>query len=75
MKVAWTIILVIYLLTIIPAGFMALAAFGERNVDLSGDAQNAFRMLAAYLIGIPVLLLIFKPRFSSHGPSEESSNA
>jgi len=64
MKSVWNLMLGAYLLTLLPVGFLAVAAFAQRNVDPSGDARNAAIMFGAYLIGLPVLLLITRPRRS-----------
>jgi hypothetical protein len=61
-KTVWTLMLGIYVLTLLPAGFLAIAAFAQTNVDQSGDARNAAITFGAYLIGFPLLLLVTKPR-------------
>ena len=62
MRTLWLFFLGMYILSIVPVAFMTLAAWGERNVDLSGDAWGALITLGIYLIGAPVLLLVTKPR-------------
>lgn len=62
MRGVWLFFLCIYLLSLIPAGFTAFAAFAQRDVDLSGDAWRATIILTIYLIGAPLLLLFTKPR-------------
>jgi hypothetical protein len=61
-KTLWLVFLGIYFLSLFPAGFMALAAFSERNADLSGDAFRAMVLLGVYLVACPALLLVTKPR-------------
>jgi hypothetical protein len=62
----------VYALTLLPVGFLAAAAFAQRNIDPSGDARNAAIAFGAYLIGFPLLLLVAKPRrpFEREGATE-----
>ena len=62
MRRVWVAFVCLYLLSLIPAGFLAFAAFAQRDVDLSGDAWSATIGLGIYLIGLPLLLLLTKPR-------------
>ena len=62
MKAIWLTVLCVYILSLVPAGFMAFAAFAQRDVDLSGDAWKATLALSVYLIGVPAFLLLTRPR-------------
>ena len=62
MRTTWLLLLSIYLLSVLPAGFVAVSAFAQRSIDLSGDASRAALALTLYLVGVPLLLVLFRPR-------------
>jgi hypothetical protein len=62
MRAIWLTSVVVYLLTVLPAGFMAMAAFAQRDSDLSGDASRAAIILCVYLFVVPIVLALLRPR-------------